>query len=300
REPFHGRCIRTGRAVTNGPASLFEPAGESWLPTQLSLGPWSREALHGGPVAALVAREAERCEPTHDMMVTRFSLELLRPVPVAPLLVRAKLTRPGRKIQIVDVSVLASDREVAAGRALRARMVESIGNDGVAGSPEVEGAGYPDDNAANDDVASTRSAPAVLPESAAPMQSQLSTYVGYHNTGAEVRFAKGEFGQLGPSFVWIRLRVPVVPGEDPTPLQRVVGAADFGNGVSPVLPFSTFSFVNPDLTVYLSRPPVGEWIGLDARTTLGEPGTALAQSELWDTSGPIGTALQSLYVERRT
>ncbi len=110
---------------------------------------------------------------------------------------------------------------------------------------------------------------------------------------------RGRFDGLGPAQVWVRLTVPVVPGETPSPLQRVAAAADFGNGVSAVVPFDRYVFVNPDLTIHLERMPEGDWVGLDASTRLGTPGTALAQSALWDRRGPIGRALQGLYVESR-
>ena len=89
------------------------------------------------------------------------------------------------------------------------------------------------------------------------------------------------------------------PGEPPTPLQRVVAAADFGNGLSGVLDFRTHLYINPDLTVYLHRYPRSEWVCLDSRTWIHEHGVGLAESRLWDQEGPIGRSLQSLLVGRR-
>ena len=91
--------------------------------------------------------------------------------------------------------------------------------------------------------------------------------------------------------------MPVVAGEEPSPEQRAVAVADFGNGISSELDFATSIFINPDLTVHLVRPPEGEWVCLDARTRFGPPGTGLAESALWDGRGRIGRSLQSLYVE---
>jgi hypothetical protein len=97
----------------------------------------------------------------------------------------------------------------------------------------------------------------------------------------------------------VRLAVPVVPGEEPTALQRVAAAADFGNGVSSELDFARYLFINPDLTVYLHRPAIGEWVCLDASTRIGVPGVGVSESGLWDLHGPIGRSLQSLLVDRR-
>ena len=89
-------------------------------------------------------------------------------------------------------------------------------------------------------------------------------------------------------------------GEEPSPWQRAAAAADFGNGVSAELDFDVELFINPDLTVSVHRPPVGEWVCLDARTRFGTPGIGAAESELWDAEGRIGRSVQSLVVEVRS
>jgi hypothetical protein len=95
------------------------------------------------------------------------------------------------------------------------------------------------------------------------------------------------------------MRVPVIPGEVPSPLQRVVCAADSGNGTSVALDIANYTFLNPDLTVSLARELVGEWVGLDATTRFGADGIGLAESALLDVEGHVGRGLQSLIVERR-
>jgi hypothetical protein len=117
--------------------------------------------------------------------------------------------------------------------------------------------------------------------------------------GVELRFAGGDYREPGPAIVWIALRKPVLPGTEPSPLQRAVAAADFGNGVSAVLDWSTQLFINPDLTVHLERDPEGEWVALDAETTIGADGTGQATSTLYDERGRIGHAVQALYVDTR-
>jgi Thioesterase-like superfamily len=90
-----------------------------------------------------------------------------------------------------------------------------------------------------------------------------------------------------------------VAGEEPTPLQRAAAAADFGNGASSALDWSRYVFVNPDLTFYLLRPPRGEWVCLDAQTTVDPAGVGLSHSTMYDLDGQIGTALQALFVAPR-
>ena len=102
----------------------------------------------------------------------------------------------------------------------------------------------------------------------------------------------------GPATAWFRLTVPVIAGEQPTPLQRLMAAADFPNGISSELSWDDWLFINPDLTVYIEREPRSEWVGLQAQTRIIEGETALAQAVLFDTEGRVGRSLQSLYVAR--
>jgi hypothetical protein len=265
--------------------ALFEAKGDKWLPTDYARGPWSPEALHGGPPAALIAREVERTVTDPDLQVGRFTVELLRPIPVVPLEVRAEIVRPGHKIKVVEVQLFAEGTQVAWARVVLIRTMAQA-------DPAIEAL------ARGPVPGSGNGAPPLFREGhhSTPV---VQGYTGFHNAGAELRFVGGEFDRRGPAQVWIRLAVPVVEDEVPSPLQRTVAAADFGNGVSSVLSFDGFSFINPDLSVYINRPAVGEWICLDAHTEMGTPGVGLAHSKLWDSEGAIGYSLQSLLVEVR-
>jgi hypothetical protein len=114
----------------------------------------------------------------------------------------------------------------------------------------------------------------------------------------ELRFARGDWDR-GAALGWFRLAMALVEGEDPSPAQRAVAAADFGNGLSRTLDFQTHLFVNTDLTVHLHREPVGEWVALDARTDLDPAGLGQATSVLSDERGRVGVAAQSLFVDER-
>jgi hypothetical protein len=95
------------------------------------------------------------------------------------------------------------------------------------------------------------------------------------------------------------MRYPLVPDEEPAPLERVLATADSGNGVSWELDLTRWLFINPELTVHLHREPIGEWICLDAQTTISPSGAGLATSTLSDTTGPCGVGAQSLLVTPR-
>jgi hypothetical protein len=277
--PWLTTVDRMTHALTVDAPALFVPEGETMVPTDLARGPWSPGALHGGPVAALVARATEAHGADDGLQLARITLELLRPVPLAPLRTRSVLVRPGRKVQLIDTVVEADGVEVAWSRGLRIR----VASDQVTLTPTV----------AEDEAPP----PPVEGEISTPMSDD---FVAFHNAGMEMRFVSGRFDQPGPALVWFRLRCPVVAGEAPSPWQRAVAAADFGNGVAAELPFAGSLFINPDLTIQLHRPPVGEWICLDARTRFGTPGVGSAESALWDERGRIGRSIQSLLIETAT
>jgi hypothetical protein len=261
------------------PEAIFTRDGDRFVPGELARGPWTPEAQHGGPPAALLAYLVERFEGGEAMRVARLTIELLRPVPIAPLAARTRLLRPGRKVQLVEAELLAADTAVARCTALRIRR-------------------------------DTIPLPADLPQPAPPPGpgtgadslppwARAVAYRGFHNAGVEHRFVVGGFDDAGPAIDWIRLRVPLIDGEPTSPLSRVAAAADFGNGVSWILGRTAgYTFINPDLTVYVYRLPIGEWVCLDAVTRVDASGIGIAESLLWDEQGPIGRAVQALLIER--
>lgn len=259
--------------------TLFEPLEEgAFSATEWSRGPWSPDALHGGPVAALLARCAEALPQPGPMHPARLTVELLRPVPLGRLEASQRVLRPGRKVQLVESALRAGEKEVARATALFVRRERLPLPEEVAGGPVRSPPGH-------EGVPVTRAA-------------WVHDEHAFHSHAVEHRVVRGAWGEVGPCTDWIRLRVPVVAGEAPSPLQRVAAAADFGNGISSALPYGAWRFINPDLTIHLQRLPEGEWVCLDAATWPEGEGVALAESELFDERGRLGRALQSLLLEK--
>lgn len=249
------------------------------LPTPYSRGPWDRHSLHGGPVCALMAHEAEIADGDPGLVTVRVTLELLRPVPQDLLTPRCILRRPGKKVRIYEVTLSHDGQEVARAQVLRLRTVDAE----VPGSTHDDPSPFPD--------------PLDCPE--APFLTE-----GYVNIahGTEIRVASGAdtaFSLTGAASCWFRLRVPLLEGEPIDATSTALIASDFGNGISAALPIATHVYINPDLTVYLHRRPRGTWIANAARTWIHPGDTALAEADLWDTSGPLGRATQSLVVTPR-
>ncbi len=258
------------------PEHVFELDGDVARPTAFARGPWSAHAMHGGAPAALLARVVERHDPGPAAFVARLTIELLRPVPLAPLTTVARTTRPGRKVQWIEASLLADGVEVVRATALRLR------TDGALGLP----------------LPAPPSPEIPPPSASSPFAIEFTSGadVGFW-AAVDVRQAAGSWTEPGPGTVWFRLRVPIVAGEEISPLQRAAAAADFGNGVSAALPRGEYLFINPDLSIHLHRYPVGEWVGLDAVTRAEHAGVGLARATLHDEQGPLGVSLQSLLVD---
>ena len=122
---------------------------------------------------------------------------------------------------------------------------------------------------------------------------------GAYHRALDWRVVAGEVDGPGPATVWARLLVPLVAGEEPTPLERLLVMADAASGVSAALPWEEWLFVNVDLGIHLSRPPRGEWTAMAARTAIGPSGMGLCTSTLFDRDGAVGVSTQTLLVRPR-
>ena len=253
--------------------ALYVRKGDGFEPTELTRGPWDPNAQHGGAPAALIAGELERAGDGRPF--ARIALHLMKPVPLVPLTLETEVVRDGRRARRIRADLKAGDEVVCFAYALQLQG----GREPV---PEVPLCGRiergPDEG-----------------EPAPP----LTDYPMFGGDAVEVRFVAGGFAQPGPATAWFRLMLPVVDDEPPSPLQRTMAAADFGNGISAAVSWDQFTFVNPELTVFLLREPEGEWIGNDATTAIDPGGIGLADATLHDARGPFARALQSLYVAAR-
>jgi hypothetical protein len=258
------------------PESFYERDGDDYVATELTRGPWDPGSQHAGPPSALIGREIERLDGGEGFQVSRIVLEILRPVPIGPVRVDAELARPGRSVQMIEATLSDGDDPLVVARAWRIRRSEL---EQPPGAETVEPPPGPDEGH--------------LPEFFATGQD-----VGYH-TGMEWRSVGGGFVEPGPATVWMRMRHPLIDGEEPSPLQRTLIAADVGNGISAVHDWRRHLFVNVDLSVHLERMPEGEWVCVDAVTVPGPDGIGTAESVLFDGRGRIGRAAQSLLLAER-
>ncbi len=259
------------------PGAFYERDGDSYLATELTRGPWDPGAQHAGPPAALLGREIEQLDGSGEFQVGRISFEILRSLPIAAMRASARVVRPGRRVELVEASLNGADGELMRATAWRIR---------------TEPVGLPEGVTAE-------AAPPPGPEQGSRSEFfPTGQDVGYH-TAMEWRSVSGGFLEPGPATVWLRMRYPLLAGEEPSPLQRALIAADVGNGISAVLDWRRYLFINVDLTVHLERMPEGEWVCVDAVTRPQPNGVGTAESVLWDRRGRIGRAAQTLLIAER-
>jgi hypothetical protein len=189
------------------------------------------------------------------------------------LRVAVRTARPGRNVQTLDAALFAGEVEVARASALRMRLAD------------IE---LPD---TNPDVP----VPPKPAADAAPLFTNFDV-VGYWSAN-ELALVEGSWLTAGPGTAWIRLTCPVVEGEEPTGLQRVAAAADFGSGVGNPVRATDVGAINPDLTIHLHRELQGEWVALRSRAWAHDQGVGMAETLLFDEQGTIGRAVQSLLVQ---
>lgn len=264
--------------VSSTETAFYEPAGdhdgvERFRSTVHTTGPWDARSQHAGPPSALLGRAVERCGPRDDMVLARATVEVLGPVPVDDVEVRARVARPGRSVELVEAVLSAGGRDAArmsAWRVLRAQ------------GPEVP---------------SRASSPPPVPPTESVGVAPPGWVDGYLSA-VEWRIATGGFAEPGPCTAWTRLRHRLVAGEQPSGLQRVLAVADSGNGLSGERG-PGWLFINCELTVHLHREAVGEWVCVDARTAISPGGAGLATTALSDRDGPVGVGAQALLVAPR-
>ena len=255
--------------------AFYHPKGDAFAATQTTRGPWDNRFQHGGPPAALLVGAMGRLgEDADDYAITRFTMELLRPVPIATVNVDVGFEGRGRTVQRLRAELLVEGRTVAVARALRIRRKQ------VETPPAPAPASWPD------------------PGSLEPLTFDFFQHeIGYHRA-VDIRMACGSWGTT-PVGVWARLRVSLVAGRETTPLERLVALADAQSGMGPPLDPMLYTYLNPDMSAYLARPPEGEWLGFDIGATVGPEGAGISESGVRDRVGVVGRTAQSLVIERR-
>ena len=259
--------------------SYYEPSGEGrFRSTRATAGPWSEVAQHGGPPAALLGRALESMDEGAPRVIGRFTMDLLGPVPVAELSVESTVLRAGRSVSLRQAQLSNQNGRVVA-RAQGWAFPEVSFHEGAIPG----GSGVP-----------LGHGPADGHHEEAP-----ASWSGGYLDSVEWRWVEGAITSPGPAVVWMRPLVALVPGEEMSPLQRLLTCVDSASGASAALDAAKWKFLNTELTVHVVRPPVGQWICLRAETTLGTGAVGLAASGVYDEKGLVARSGQALLVQPR-
>lgn len=267
--------------------AYFEPLGtvdgwEVFHATEHTVSAWGPNLQHGSPPAAILTRAMERSTSTErpgqeevsdtseSTRIARVAVDLLGPVPLGEVRTRARVIRPGRRIQLLESELEAGGRIVA--RASAWRLLVS-------------------DSGAVEQTADRGREPTL------PVQGNSGEFFRQWTSGyidsLEIRDTDD-----GAGAVWVRPWLPLVAGEEMSPIERVMAVADIANGVGAVLDPTEWRFLNTDLVTHLHRLPAGEWIGVSASASIGPDGVGATSGTLYDETGAIGHTLQALLVER--
>jgi Thioesterase-like superfamily len=254
---------------------FYERRDGLYHPTAATIGPWDPKLQHGGPGAALLGSLLEAHEARPGTRLASLSFDILGPIPAAPMRIDTRTVRGGKKIALSEAVATVGDRAVLRASAWRLE----VGTD------------------RNPDANLSSPVPPMPAEAATTLFPEVPEF-GY-GRALEWRFVRGSFATKGPATLWARLRAQVIRGQEPSPLARVLAMVDSANGVSREIDMSAYLFVPVNLTVSLTRAPDGEWTAMAAETSLASEGTGTTRAELFDLQGPIGLAVQTLYVEKR-
>ena len=251
--------------------AYFEPLGhgdgwENFRATDHTVSAWGPDLQHGAPPSALLTRAMDRLDPAGKTRLARIAVDLLGPVPLGELRTRARVARPGRRIQLLEGELEANGRTVARASGWLMRTQDTAA------------------------VEQTADRPLVLPTQ--DLDSSFFT-----------RWTSGYIDSLdirgdAQGVVWARPRLPLVADETMTRAERVMCVADIANGVGAVLEPTEWRFLNTDLVTHLHRLPEGEWIGVAAEASVGPDGVGATSGTLYDQAGAIGHTLQALLIEQ--
>ncbi len=260
----------TGSEDVSPQAYYLPGPGGTFTPTLATESPWSSDAQHGGPPTALLAHVMRTRHPADGMRIARITVEFLGSIPRAPLTVSTAVARDGRRIRLLDGTLLAAGKPVALARAWQ-----------IAANGE---SGIPVDRL-------PPAAPPPIPDAQPQRYFSGFEHWGYGES-IEWRWVRGSFeSPTGEAAVWARPRIPLVSGEPTHPQDRVLVVADSANGISGPFDPREWLFIPPAVTVTLHRHPEGEWVCLAAVTMLAADGLGSTLGTLSDAAGPLGSVV---------
>ncbi|UXA18221.1 thioesterase family protein [Mycobacterium sp. SMC-4] len=247
--------------------AFFDVDGEDFVPTSWARGPWG-QMVSGNYAGGLLGYAVDNAVTDTELHPARLTVDLLRPVAMAPVQLQTSVRRSGRRLHLLDASMTQNGVEVARAGALYLRRGEQPSGDRW----------------------TTPITMPPLPPDPDPIEADVTTLVWtFGNDGDRPSRGLGGWAHAGPKYMWVRDLVPLVDGVELTPFTRAAMAGDMASSLTH-FGADGLPFINADYTLTLSRLPRSEYLGLAALTHHSDDGVATGTAVLVDTDGPIGTA----------
>lgn len=229
-------------------------------PTDSARSRWGADMLNGPAVVGLAAWSLERDFAAEGFLPTRLTADLFRAARRVPTEVLTRLVRDGRRVRNCECDILQDGVVVARATMVQYRMSEPPpGEEWVAA------------------------------QSFTPPESALGGmyYVGSDDAGW------GLGGQLHQNVSRKRVyhrTIDVVAGDTASPFVRAVVAAEATSLVTN-LGTRGIGYINGDLTVALSRLPLGGFVGVQGDSHWCSEGISVGGATLFDDAGPFGIGM---------
>ena len=214
------------------------------------------------------------------MLVSRFTADLVRPVPMGRRMhVRHEVVREGKKIQLVELRLEVDGVDHVRASALRLRE-EAFEPGELPASTTAE--------RPVDALTPVDDLPRILP--------RVAGFAGFLH-GVDMRKSLRRDGRAG---TWVRLAADVVAGEPTSPTARMACAFDFANLIGIEAEMVGVTMINPDVTTQILRPSTGEWIAVTGDTRFSPAsGRGVSAATLSDADGVFAVATTSQLIQRR-
>ena len=258
--------------------ALFEQDGQYFIPSENASSPWGPTLLHGAATSGLIGYAVEQAADTDKMQLARLTIDLFRPVPRERLKMTTKTLRQGRKIQVLEISLICAEIEVV--RAIAVLLVKQPLEVPEYGKPST-------DKPEGPEGIKTRTF------RSEGIADNVKLPPGFHNVmEARPLNLDVEYGS-GNGTVWLRIPNRIIAGVDNTPLMVIAAISDLGNGMSQLRIDDDTGIINADISMHLYRELQGEWVGLDAKTRVDVSGVGIVETRLFDETGLLGMVNQA-------
>lgn len=246
--------------------AYFEPNEDQFHPLPASQSLWSPDSINGSALAGLAAHAIESSCSAIGYRPGKFTLDIFRQPSFAPLQTNTTLVREGRSVRIADVLVQQGERTVA-----RASMVS------IRPTQDPPGARwYPSESM-------------TLSESLAAQLPTPGILWGSDEHPNRWSASMPEHQNAGRKRLWFD-PPQVIPGIDNTPFVR---AAMVGELTNTLTSWSDrgIGFINHDVTILLTRQPIGPIVGIEADNHVSSDGIAAGAATMWDANGRFGISV---------